>query len=60
MISSTSVKSISFYIMGSGRSLPGRATLPVTNPATGEVLAEVPLDIGGRHRITRWSAHQGT
>ncbi|MEP6960517.1 MAG: CoA-acylating methylmalonate-semialdehyde dehydrogenase [Acidobacteriota bacterium] len=43
MVSSTSVKSLSFYINGEWTKPTGRATLPVTNPATGEVLAEVPL-----------------
>ncbi len=42
MVSST-VKSVSFYVNGEWTKPLGRATLPVTNPATGEVLAEVPL-----------------
>ncbi|MEO5924967.1 MAG: CoA-acylating methylmalonate-semialdehyde dehydrogenase [Bryobacteraceae bacterium] len=37
------VKSVSFYVNGEWTKPAGRATLPVTNPATGEVLAEVPL-----------------
>ena len=37
------VKSVSFYVNGEWAKPAGRATLPVTNPATGEVLAEVPL-----------------
>lgn len=41
------VKSVSFYINGEWVKPAGRATAPVTNPATGEVLAEVPLAIAG-------------
>jgi malonate-semialdehyde dehydrogenase (acetylating)/methylmalonate-semialdehyde dehydrogenase len=37
------VKSVSFYVNGEWTKPAGRATLPVTNPATGEILAEVPL-----------------
>lgn len=37
------VKSVSFYVNGEWTKPAGRATLPVHNPATGEVLAEVPL-----------------
>ena len=44
---STGVKSVSFYIDGAWAKPAGRATLPVTNPATGEVLAEVPLATSG-------------
>ncbi|MFM2125984.1 MAG: hypothetical protein RL328_2435 [Acidobacteriota bacterium] len=37
------VKSVSFYLNGQWVKPVGRGTLPVNNPATGEVLAEVPL-----------------
>ena len=37
------VKSVSFYVNGQWVKPVGRGTLPVNNPATGEVLAEVPL-----------------
>jgi len=43
MVAGSGVKSISFYVNGEWAKPAGRATLPVTNPATGEVLAEVPL-----------------
>jgi len=42
-----SVKSVSFYINGEWIKPAGRATQAVTNPATGEVLAEVPLATSG-------------
>ncbi len=39
----TYVKSVSFYINGAWDKPTGRRTQPVMNPATGEVLAEVPM-----------------
>lgn len=44
---SAGVKSLSFYINGEWAKPAGRATQPVTNPATGEALAEVPLATAG-------------
>src|SRR3954452_9492361 len=38
----TKVETVSFYINGSWEKPAGRAMQPVTNPATGAVLAEVP------------------
>src|SRR5256885_5063 len=38
----TKVETVSYYINGSWEKPHGRTTQPVTNPATGAVLAEVP------------------
>ena len=45
--SSTQVASVRNYVNGQWQSSAGRETLPVTNPATGEQLAEVALSTGG-------------
>ncbi|MEO8098443.1 MAG: CoA-acylating methylmalonate-semialdehyde dehydrogenase [Acidobacteriota bacterium] len=58
MVSGTSVKSVSFYINGEWTKPSGRATLPVTNPATGEVLAEVPLASADDIDLAVETAHQ--
>ena len=40
---------VGFYVNGAWEKPHGRGTLPVTNPATGDVLAEVPYaERGGR------------
>src|SRR5579862_2507452 len=42
MSTATSVKNVSFFINGAWEKPDGRDLHPVTNPATGDVLAEVP------------------
>ncbi len=37
----TAVQTVSFYINGKWEDRPGRTSMPVTNPATGEVIANV-------------------
>jgi malonate-semialdehyde dehydrogenase (acetylating)/methylmalonate-semialdehyde dehydrogenase len=46
MTTSTAAKSVSFYVNGVWEQPQGLALHPVTNPATGEVLAEVPYAAG--------------
>jgi malonate-semialdehyde dehydrogenase (acetylating) / methylmalonate-semialdehyde dehydrogenase len=53
------VKSVSFYVNGEWAKPAGRATLPVTNPATGEVLAEVPLATAADVDYAVETAHAG-
>ena len=56
---SSGVKSVSFYVNGEWTKPEGRATLPVTNPATGEVLAEVPLATAADVDYAVETAHAG-
>jgi malonate-semialdehyde dehydrogenase (acetylating)/methylmalonate-semialdehyde dehydrogenase len=53
------VKGVSFYVGGEWVKPSGRATLPVTNPATGEVLAEVPLATAADVEHAVETAHAG-
>jgi malonate-semialdehyde dehydrogenase (acetylating)/methylmalonate-semialdehyde dehydrogenase len=53
------VKSVSFYVNGEWTKPAGRATLPVCNPATGEVLAEVPLATAADVDHAIDTAHEG-
>src|SRR3954469_7125748 len=53
------VKSVSFYVNGEWAKPAGRATLPVTNPATGEILAEVPLATAADVDYAVDTAHAG-
>ncbi len=53
------VKSVSFYVNGQWTKPAGRGTLPVSNPATGEVLAEVPLANSADVDHCVQTAHEG-
>ncbi|HYM10847.1 MAG TPA: CoA-acylating methylmalonate-semialdehyde dehydrogenase [Bryobacterales bacterium] len=42
MATATAVRTLSFYVNGRWEEAPGRSLHPITNPATGEVIARVP------------------
>jgi hypothetical protein len=46
MTASAAVRSVKFYTNGSWDDAPGRTLHPIAKPATGQVIAQVPL----RHR----------
>ena len=45
MVTGSGVKTVSYYVNGYWEKPQGREMRPVMNPATGEVLAEVPMAI---------------
>ena len=42
IVSETAVRTLDFYVNGKWEAAAGSSTHPVTNPATGDVIARVP------------------
>ncbi|MEP7354703.1 MAG: CoA-acylating methylmalonate-semialdehyde dehydrogenase [Acidobacteriota bacterium] len=55
---STGVKGLSYYVNGEWQKPTSRVKVPVTNPATGEVLAEVPIATDADVNGAAIAAHQ--
>ncbi len=53
----TAVRTLKFFVNGSWEENPGRSLRPITNPATGEVIAQVPYATEGDVDRTARAAH---
>ena len=53
----TAVRSVKFYVNGSWEDAPGRTLHPITNPATGQVIAQIPYAVADDVDRTARAAH---
>ena len=53
----TAIRTVKFYTNGSWEDAPGRTLHPITNPATGQVIAQVPYAVAEDVNRTAHAAH---